>query len=326
MRAFAAAAALALAMAPAALAAKYVNTIGEWTDPASKPMPDGMPAGYTWSYYPNSFGTTCASQDLPCCGDNGEEPCSPLNWATQYPLCDPANGKQQTPINFDINEGGYSSLGKGAALKLESGKCSGEVVKKNGTWEVEFYDCDKHGQKGFAVTDRNGKRWKLWQMHLHGVSEHTVNGGYYPLEVHLVHIPYEEALNTDTVTQALVLGVFLSPGAKTSNKILDIITHYPADDQEHLWRAVDIYNILPKNKAYWHYTGSLTTPPCQLSAANFNVQWYVFKTPSTMSPAQMTWFSQYFSTLPVSYLGQNNRPIQPIQQYTNLYSYGKRLN
>lgn len=86
-------------------------------------------------------------------------------------------------------------------------------------------------------------------MHVHTPSEHTVNGAYYPVEVHLVHIPYGEELNVNTVTQALVLGVFLSAG-KTSNKIMEIITHYPADEYEHLWKAVNIYSLVPKNKAY----------------------------------------------------------------------------
>ena len=63
-------------------------------------------------------------------------------------------------------------------------------------------------------------------MHLHGQSEHTVNGGYYPLEAHLVHIPADEPLNPATVSQALVIGVFLTVGAKSSNKIIDIITHH----------------------------------------------------------------------------------------------------
>lgn len=94
-----------------------------------------------------------------------------------------------------------------------------------------------------------GRKWQLWQMHVHTPSEHTVNGAYYPVEVHLVHIPYGEELNLITVTQALVLGVFLSAG-KTSNKIMEIITHYPADEYEHLWRAVNIYSLVPKNKAY----------------------------------------------------------------------------
>ena len=62
-------------------------------------------------------------------------------------------------------------------------------------------------------------------MHLHGTSEHAVNAGYYPLEAHLVHIPADEELNPATVSQALVIGVFLSPG-KMSNKIIDIIQHY----------------------------------------------------------------------------------------------------
>ena len=94
-----------------------------------------------------------------CCGNftAGEEPCGPLNWlpgngGPDYAKCDPAIGGQQTPINLDINEEGYSGLGKGSGLVFEAGKCSGEVEEKTGTWEVAFFDCDNHGQDGFYVT------------------------------------------------------------------------------------------------------------------------------------------------------------------------------
>ena len=135
-------------------------------------------------------------------------------------------------------------------------------------------------------------------MHLHGQSEHTVNGAYYPLEAHMVHIPDGEPLNPATISQALVVGVFLSPGAKTSNRILNILTYYlgasyvvgasgptgrtmgpsesicrplnrltpipsqtnpssslqiaALDDTEELtWKPINIYEFLPKSKAYW---------------------------------------------------------------------------
>jgi len=82
---------------------------------------------------------------LQCCGINTPVPCGPLNWATPngiYPLCDPANGGQQTPINLDINEAGYSGLSKTSAIRFSKGKCAGEVTQKPGTWEVEFFDCE----------------------------------------------------------------------------------------------------------------------------------------------------------------------------------------
>lgn len=58
-----------------------------------------------------------------------------------------------------------------------------------------------------------GKKWVLWQMHIHGTSEHSVDGGYYPMEVHLVHVPAgTNPVEFDPTTvpdSVLVLGVFL---------------------------------------------------------------------------------------------------------------------
>lgn len=121
-----------------------------------------------------------------------------------------------------------------------------EVVTKKGTWEIEFFDCPKqssvvdasvrasdsehiielHSRCGsmlavaspqcfpFHIPHAQGKKWVLWQMHIHGTSEHTVDGGYYPMEVHLVHVPagsdpvhYKDS--STVPNGVLVLGVFL---------------------------------------------------------------------------------------------------------------------
>lgn len=66
-------------------------------------------AASQWSYWPNSWGTTCVSG--PCCGGSGQEPCGPLNWVQQWPNCGTG---QQTPIDLDINEDGYTGLSKTA--------------------------------------------------------------------------------------------------------------------------------------------------------------------------------------------------------------------
>lgn len=57
---------------------------------------------------------------------------------------------------------------------------------------------------------------------------------------------------------------------------------------------------LPENKAYYTYSGSLTTPPC-----TENVSWYIFKTPITVSVDQV---KQLQALMPVN----NYRNEQPI--------------
>ena len=64
---------------------------------------------------------------------------------------------------------------------------------------------------------------------------------------------------------------------------------------------IDARPLLPADKTFFTYSGSLTTPPC-----TEGLTWYVLKTPIEMSPAQI----RAFSTL--EHLGHTNRPIQSI--------------
>ena len=112
---------------------------GKPSDCAESPRLSGHPFTST-----DSCGRPADPPDTrQCCGGTSQEPCGPLNWWQQNPKCLPQNGNQQTPINFDINEEGYSGMGKGAGLIFEAGKCAGEVKPKDGVWEVEFFDCSE---------------------------------------------------------------------------------------------------------------------------------------------------------------------------------------
>ena len=64
--------------------------------------------------------------------------------------------------------------------------------------------------------------------------------------------------------------------------------------------------LLPKNRDYYRFNGSLTTPPC-----TEGVRWFVFKEPVEMSQEQLNIFSQI--------MGKNNRPTQPINARKVLY-------
>ena len=62
----------------------------------------------------------------------------------------------------------------------------------------------------------------------------------------------------------------------------------------------DIFSVLPRNKSYYRFSGSLTTPPC-----SEGVRWLVIKNYATVSSGQVEAFLDVMHH-------ENNRPIQPI--------------
>jgi carbonic anhydrase len=64
--------------------------------------------------------------------------------------------------------------------------------------------------------------------------------------------------------------------------------------------------LLPQNKSFYHYAGSLTTPPCSEV-----VNWYILKNNITASAMQLSQFS--------SILKNNFRNIQDLNGRT-IYS------
>ncbi|MFZ2683138.1 MAG: carbonic anhydrase family protein, partial [Trichococcus flocculiformis] len=57
----------------------------------------------------------------------------------------------------------------------------------------------------------------------------------------------------------------------------------------------------PANKSYYHYLGSLTTPPL-----TENVEWYVMANPVEVSAEQIAAFKEYYEG--------NNREVQPLDE------------
>lgn len=69
---------------------------------------------------------------------------------------------------------------------------------------------------------------------------------------------------------------------------------------------VDIDRLLPKNRATYRYSGSLTTPPC-----SEGVRWFVYAEPIQLSSDQIKVFRKIFHG--------NNRPTQPLNDRTLRY-------
>ena len=137
-----------------------------------------------------------------------------------------------------------------------------------------------------GTIELHGEKFQLLQFHFHGKSEHTVDGKRYDMVAHLVH-------QNPKTKQLAVVAVFFEEGK--NNPMLDNIIGGVGKNIR-----IDPQDILPADTAhYYHYVGSLTTPPC-----SENVQWYLLKTPSTASRDQINEFRKYYV--------DNERPIQEL--------------
>jgi len=65
------------------------------------------------------------------------------------------------------------------------------------------------------------------------------------------------------------------------------------------------HSFLPNSKRFWHYTGSLTTPPC-----TNGVEWFLLQNPVKISWDQAAQFTHYLqSTADPLYVGDVKREV-----------------
>lgn len=135
-----------------------------------------------------------------------------------------------------------------------------------------------------------GRYFTLAQFHFHAESEHTIDNKHYPLEGHFVFKAQDGRL--------AVIGVMYQVGG--SNPAAQaVIDDLEAKDGKQPQPSIDIAALMPAKHGYYHYLGSLTTPPL-----TENVEWYVLPTPVTMSKEQMAVFLNHYR--------RNNRKTQPL--------------
>ncbi len=136
-----------------------------------------------------------------------------------------------------------------------------------------------------------GKVFKLAQFHFHTPSENHVDGKSYPLEAHYVH--------ADENGNLAVVAVFFKQG-DANPALAKLLENIPEKDSNVTISApFDASALIPSDKDYYRFNGSLTTPPC-----SEGVRWLVIKEPQTISAEQVEAFAKA--------MGQNNRPVQPL--------------
>ena len=140
----------------------------------------------------------------------------------------------------------------------------------------------------------DGKEFELKQFHFHTPSENQIDGKNFPLEAHFVHQAKDGAL--------AVVAVMFEDGKDNPiiNKIWNKMPRKAGQKVGCGLPAVMINDLLPKDKAYYRFEGSLTTPPC-----SEGVRWFVLKDYSEISQKEV---NEFLHTLH----HPNNRPVQPV--------------
>jgi carbonic anhydrase len=136
----------------------------------------------------------------------------------------------------------------------------------------------------------NGKRFELKQFHFHRPSEERIDGRQFEMSVHLVH--------KDEQGKLAVVAVLLDKG-QLQPAVQKVWNNLPLEKNEEAQARIslDINEILPVDRRYFTYMGSLTTPPC-----SEGVHWVVMRQPVTMTAEQIELFARIYP--------MNARPVQ----------------
>ena len=193
----------------------------------------------------------------------------------EYSAC--AVGRRQSPI--DIRDGIALDLDP---LHFDYQPGSFSITDTGHTVQVKV-------APGNAI-ELGGRRYALQQFHFHRPSEERINGRQFEMDVHLVH--------QDAEGRLAVVALLLERGA--AQPLLQTLwKHLPLEKQQEVAvpAAIDLNQLLPADRRYYAYMGSLTTPPC-----SEGVQWLVMQQPLTLSAPQIDAFSRLYP--------MNARPMQ----------------
>jgi carbonic anhydrase len=140
------------------------------------------------------------------------------------------------------------------------------------------------------IIETQGRVYELAQFHFHRPSEERINGRAFDMVAHLVHKDVEGRL--------AVIAVLLDRGA-AQPLIQTVWNNLPLEKGEAVPARVtlDVSELLPTDRRYYTYMGSLTTPPC-----SEGVLWMVMQQPVTLSAEQIDLFARLYP--------MNARPLQ----------------
>jgi carbonic anhydrase len=231
----------------------------------------------------------------------------PDHWgelAPEFALC--STGKSQSPIDITSTVPEKQSLAlhyyPSTMIIMLDGPTHLEILGKqtitNTGHSVQLNFPAKNPQE---MLNYAGKHYHLIQFHFHTPSETKLNGKTYPMEIHFVHQGDDGAV--------AVLAVLVDKGATnpTLQSILDNVPKTEKIPQDIKGKRINPVNLVPDDKTFYHFVGSLTTPPC-----SEGLEWVVLKNTIAASPQQIEKFN-------ATSHGDNVRPVQSLNDRKVFY-------
>ena len=221
-------------------------------------LPGQSPSGGDWSY-----------------GGAG----APNHWGSlsqELALC--TTGDRQSPIDLS----GYIEARSAPALIFNYSQNALEIKHNGKIAHVEYGEGNT-----LTVGDET---YHLVAVHIHAHAEHQIDQQLFAAEMHLVHRRKDGSLG-------VVGQIFrLEDADPVVQALLD---SYPESGQtRYKGFTLNARDFLPASLGYYHYEGSLTTPPC-----SEEVDWYVLREIKTVSQEQVNAIADLHN-------GFNHRPIQ----------------
>ena len=205
----------------------------------------------------------------------------PENWGKEFPTC--GKGKSQAPLNI---KGPFEKVRFSVVPDYKPGPL--KIVNNGHTIQVNVVPGSK--------IRIDGKAFDLLQFHFHRPSEEHINGKPSAMVIHFVH--------KNDSGELAVLGVLLQEGNENPG-IKTLWSYAPPKEGPEVAPdnvAFNPTNLLPREMEFFHYDGSLTTPPC-----TEKVKFFILKSQVNISKEQVTQFPFKMNARPIQAL--NDRKI-----------------
>jgi carbonic anhydrase len=198
----------------------------------------------------------------------------------EYGLC--KSGQLQSPINISSASAQKAPLPQ---IEFQYAPTFLRVVNTGHTTQVNL-------DKGRQIVV-GGETYALIQYHFHTPSEEHIDGKSFPMVAHLVH--------QNATGKLAVVAVLFELGAYNP-ALSSLWARFPrivGNEIAFPSVRVDVTKILPADRSYYTYEGSLNMPPC-----TEGVTWFVLKQPLMVSAGQIREFTAQHSV--------NARPVQAL--------------
>jgi carbonic anhydrase len=205
----------------------------------------------------------------------------PEHWGKEFPTC--GKGKSQAPLNI---KGPFEKVRFNVVPDYKPGPL--KIINNGHTIQVNVVPGSK--------LRIDGKAFDLLQFHFHRPSEEHINGKPSAMVIHFVH--------KNDAGELAVLGVLLQEGNENPG-IKTLWSYAPPKEGPEVAPdnvAFNPNNLLPREMEFFHYDGSLTTPPC-----TEKVKFFILKSQVNISKEQITQFPFKMNARPIQAL--NDRKI-----------------